>query len=372
MKLLLTTIAAVLVVGCGESQQSAPAPEAKPEPTTVEAPDIDIHEAARIGNIEAVKQHLAAGTDVNAKADAFSGKTPLHLAVLKGQKEIVELLIAKGADVNAKTDDEWTPLHDVGDNNEIAELLIAKGANVNARDDEGGTPLDYARGETADLLRKHGGKAKAPDIPIHVAVIMGKIEAVKQHIAAGTDVNAKNDRGMTPLDWAIKQIFQTRHSPAVQQKHTEVADLLRKHGGKTADWFKAGESIHIAASEGHIEAVKTHLAAGVDANAGSGWTSLHEAAGEGHKKIVELLITAGANVNAKKEIRGNRTPLYEAAENGHKEVAELLITKGADVNAKSVDGFTSLHRVVGRGHKEIVELLICSENLILVFGKLHL
>jgi len=42
---------------------------AKPEPPTVEAADISIHEAANVGNIEAVKQHLAAGTDVNAKAD---------------------------------------------------------------------------------------------------------------------------------------------------------------------------------------------------------------------------------------------------------------------------------------------------------------
>ena len=49
MKLLLTTIAAVLVVGCGPS-----------------TPDIDIHQAATDGNIKAVKQHLAAGKDVNA------------------------------------------------------------------------------------------------------------------------------------------------------------------------------------------------------------------------------------------------------------------------------------------------------------------
>ena len=54
--LLLTTIAAVLLVGCGES----------------------IHEAAYDGNIEAVKQHLDAGTDVNAKDD---GLTPLHEAI---------------------------------------------------------------------------------------------------------------------------------------------------------------------------------------------------------------------------------------------------------------------------------------------------
>ena len=64
--LLITTIAAVVLVGCGEAQQSTPAPESKPEPPTAEAPDISIHEATYDGNIEAVKQHIAAGTDVNA------------------------------------------------------------------------------------------------------------------------------------------------------------------------------------------------------------------------------------------------------------------------------------------------------------------
>jgi ankyrin repeat protein len=115
--LLLTTIAAVVLVGCGASQS--------PEPTTAKAPDISIHEAAANGNIEAVKQHIAAGADVNAKNNW--GWTPLHYAALKGQKEIAELLIAKGADMNA-----------VGD--------------------LGRTPLDLAYAETADLLRKHGGK----------------------------------------------------------------------------------------------------------------------------------------------------------------------------------------------------------------------
>ena len=104
----LTTIAAVLLVGCGESQQSVPAPEAKPaelvaetakpEPPTAKAPDISIHDAASAGNIEAVQQHLAAGTDVNAKDNR--GRTPLYRAT---NKEIAELLIAAGADVSANT-----------------------------------------------------------------------------------------------------------------------------------------------------------------------------------------------------------------------------------------------------------------------------
>ena len=42
------------------------------------------------------------------------------------------------------------------------ELLISKKADINARDNKGKTPLDWAATwglkEIADLLRKHGGK----------------------------------------------------------------------------------------------------------------------------------------------------------------------------------------------------------------------
>ena len=118
---LIAIVAAVLVVGCGESQP--------PELPTAKAARISIHGAAKAGNIEAVKQHMAAGADVNAK-DSLRW-TPLHWATYYGRKEIAELLIAAGADVNAKRPG-------------------------------GSTPLDQAINrksfETADLLRKHGGK----------------------------------------------------------------------------------------------------------------------------------------------------------------------------------------------------------------------
>jgi ankyrin repeat protein len=123
--LLLTTIAAVLVVGCGESQP--------PELPTAKPPDISIREAVKTGNIEAVKQHLDAGADVNAKGKY--GRTPLHYAATRGLKKIIELLIARGADVNTK---------------------------IEVGDYKGQTPLDGAiqwnHTEIADLLRKHGGK----------------------------------------------------------------------------------------------------------------------------------------------------------------------------------------------------------------------
>ena len=68
-------------------------------------------------------------------------------------------------------------------------------------------------------------KPEPPDISIHEATKEGNIEAVKQHIAAGTYVNAKDDYGATPLD------------DAKHEKQT--ADLLRKHGGKTGEELKA-------------------------------------------------------------------------------------------------------------------------------------
>ena len=71
MKYLITTIAAVVLVGCGPRQQSAPTEEAKPEPTTAKALDIDIYDAISEGNIEAVKRHLTAGTDVKFKNSAL-------------------------------------------------------------------------------------------------------------------------------------------------------------------------------------------------------------------------------------------------------------------------------------------------------------
>jgi hypothetical protein len=73
---LIAIVAAVVLVGCGESQPPEPSTAAQAVPPTTKAPDISIREAVKTGNIEAVKQHLDAGADVNAKGKY--GRTPTH------------------------------------------------------------------------------------------------------------------------------------------------------------------------------------------------------------------------------------------------------------------------------------------------------
>ena len=128
---------------------------------------------------------------------------PLHLAALNGQKKIAELLIAKGADVNAKDFNDLTLLHFAArkDHNEVAELLIANSVDMNAKERRGRTPL-------------------------HTAAYWGGKEVTALLLAKGAEVNAKDKSGATPLGGAIRR------------KHSEIADLLRKHGGKTGEELK--------------------------------------------------------------------------------------------------------------------------------------
>ena len=254
-----------------------------------------ICKAAGAGDIEAVKQHLAKGMDINTKDGKF-GMHPLSWAALHGQSKMVGFLIQQSADVNAKHQDGGTALHTAAflGRYKTAELLIQKGADVNAKDEDGKTPID----------------------------------------------NLKVDWGTTEFVAQLLQIQVDREK--VETGRTKVAKLLSQQGANTNFSGPVGSDIWVATGAGDIEAVKQHLAKGMDVDAKNkdGATALHVAAILGQYKVAELLIQKGANVEAKG--RDGGTALHAAACLGRSKVAKLLIEKGADIKARNGDGATAM------------------------------
>ena len=205
MKQLLIIIAAVVLVGCGDSRDVSSVDLQQPtkleDMIKISMPPLNI--AAEKGNLENVKELLNSKVDVDSLAQS-TGETPLHHAAGKGHNVIAELLIANGANVNVLGEGGWTPLCFAAKKGykEIAELLIDKGADVNTKDDTGRTPL-------------------------HWVAFARKNEIVELLIANDADVNAKDNEGKTPLYFAELT------------RHKAIADLLRKHGGKTGEELKA-------------------------------------------------------------------------------------------------------------------------------------
>ena len=199
--ILITTIAAVVLVGCG------------PQP-----PDISIQGAAEQGNIEVVKQHLAAGTDVNEYS--IGENSAIYLATLEGHFEIVQLLLSNGADVNLG-------FKGMGQIIPVSPLDIS-------------TSFDYPK--ISELLRKNGGKHAS----IHGAAEGGDIDSVKDFLANGVDVDAVDAYKQTALHVAktmeiaelllskgadINFISNLRATPLFMYKYEdnkEIIDLLKK------------------------------------------------------------------------------------------------------------------------------------------------
>ncbi|ELR71508.1 Ankyrin [Fulvivirga imtechensis AK7] len=97
--------------------------------------------------------------------------------------------------------------------------------------------------------------AKAPGISIHEAAFMGNTKAVQEHIAAGTDLNQKDQWGSTPL--TITATFN----------RTEAGKALIEGGADlNAPNNEGSTPLHVATFFGRTELVEALLKAGADKN----------------------------------------------------------------------------------------------------------
>jgi len=120
--------------------------------TEVDKPSVNIHTAVLSGNLEVVKQHIEAGTDINEK-DAMSGSTPLISATTFNKPEIAKVLIDANADLSLKNNDGATALHAAAffGRIEIVQMLIDAKADKTIRNNFNATPRETVMGNFADM-----------------------------------------------------------------------------------------------------------------------------------------------------------------------------------------------------------------------------
>ncbi|MBC8243066.1 MAG: ankyrin repeat domain-containing protein [Verrucomicrobia bacterium] len=272
-------------------------------------PKVSVWSAAHKGDIESLKGHIKAGTDLNQKN--FRGSAPLHYAVLKSQADAVALLIKSKVDLNAQDGTRRTAL-DIAfemDNLEIVQMLVDAGAELQS---------------LADAAKSN-----------HFGI-------VQFHIDQGVDFGKPESGSGYALMYAITN------------DHVEMYKLLLKHGAKPthSDEERSWNALSSAVWKRNPGTVQLLIDHGADVNHLDqyGENVLAQAVVTGNREVVELLIDNGINVNQSSK-RG-WTPLGHAAHYGLAEMVELLIQRGAKVNPGTKHADSPLMRALYRGDQD--------------------
>ena len=153
-----------------------------------------------------------------------------------------------------------------------------------------------------------------PEAPLAVAA--GSPEGLRRSLSLGEDVNGKDTRGFTALDWAARA-GQTE----------AITELVR--AGADPDFRDSGPN---------------------------GWTPLLHAVHKNQLGSVRALITAGAGPNERGE--NGLTPLMLAAAQGEPEIVEELLASGANPRLYGPLRWTALEQAVTGGNPRVVDALM--------------
>ena len=334
--------------------------------------------ASHSGNVDIVRQLLAAGADIDARTSK-SGQTALMWAISENHADVAGLLVEHGADARAPSAGHYTPMLFAGRAGSIpiAESLLAAGAGVD-RAGEGPAPLvvaidngrvEFARfllrqGADPDIMLRNGntplgaamligGRQRGydPDAPVYEPP--GKLDLVRELIAAGADVNRRR-----AVPQAGSRVYSADGQASGFDRGPTDPDnfgVARSHTGATPFW--------IAAHKADVTLMKLLLEHGADPTlaAADGTTPLMAAAGLGHagdryesfwsagaaQEAVQFLVALGADVDAANE--AGFTALHGAAFVGADAAAEHLVLHGADLDAQDFIDRTPYR--IAEGHK---------------------
>jgi uncharacterized protein len=171
----------LLASACKQSDEN-PKTNDKIEAVIVK-PEMDLNTAVLTGNLEVVKQHINAQTDINQK-EAMSGSTPLISAATFGKNEIVKALIDAGADLSIKNNDGSTALHTAAFfcRVEIVQMLIDAKADKTIRNNFNATARESVMGPF-DGIKPVYEMLQQQLEPIGLQIDLGEIEKTRPVIA---------------------------------------------------------------------------------------------------------------------------------------------------------------------------------------------
>ena len=287
--------------------------------------------AAGQGNILVVKYLLS--QKVNCNSQCKLGVTPLHAAISKGSQAVVKMLLRHGANVTLSTNDGETPIHHalVVKNAEILKLLVSDNPQV----------------------INHPSVTKL-EPPIVTACKLQSSNLVKYLLECKANPNLPNRDDMTPL--AIASSLES----------LEIMELLVKHGADmTQDVPPRGTALHIAATEGKVNATRKLLKMGMNPDTvdSEGTTPLRRAVECQKTDVATLLLKAGASITA--ECPGDELPLlHKAAKRNDVKMLQILINNGADPFLRAKRGGTALLIAAVNNSVDVIDTLSTKPGLI--------
>ncbi|WP_133135209.1 ankyrin repeat domain-containing protein [Legionella rowbothamii] len=224
--------------------------------------------------------------------------------------------------------------------------------------------------------------------PLHLAVIGNAQKNIKQLLAHGIEINAKDGLGFSPLHYATARVAKIliAHGADVNQPVTKKI-LLKEPSESLFHSIENVTPLYMASNFGELDKVKLLIAHGADVNAYSstGMSPLIIAVLKGHAEVVDyllennaqidsllrtptipMLITPDDNILRALSFFGavfapfyaNHTAAMCAMDNENSEILNLLIQHRDVVNEKDQYGVTLLHRAIWSSNRLLAKQLL--------------